>query len=335
MAAARWNLGSHGTQQSDRTELITRALEVRSRSADPLCVTRHRQPRNDLHRSNERQIRRVGPDGFLKWKVELGAAIETTAVVAQDGTIYVGANDASLSAISPIGRTLRKVVASGSIRGGLTIDGDGTVYFTQLDWGGGQWWSDDSLHQSYVNGDSAIVPGHLCCFGNCWTSLPAADLQSEARLSPRFTTTMLEDNGDGYGFNGQSVVAFRSDLSERWEAAPDSGAYNRGGMLSVSASGAVMSSAVDVLNHFTSVGAIDWSYPLPTTLPPQVPPTIVDASGTSYLVDAVGDVIAIDANGAVVWSLWTGSVGTSACAMDADGTLYVGLLDGFVYAIGP
>lgn len=278
-------------------------------------------------------------NGLLKWKVELGAAIETTAVVAQDGTIYIGANDASLSAISPIGTTLRKVVANGSLRGGLTIDGDGTVYFSQAAFAGGQWRADESLHYSAAGGDSAIVAGRICDL-YCWTSPPS--LSAGALIAPNVYVSALEDNGDGFGMsfgNPPQLVSFRSDGSLRWGAAGPNGIGYDTEMLGVGAKGDVSASQTDgVVMHFTSAGAYSWGYPIPaapTYLRPQLTAAILDGADISYFADVAGNVMAVDAQGTLVWSLATGSRGTSPCAMGADGTLYIGLVDGFVYAIGP
>ncbi len=275
----------------------------------------------------------LNPSGAVKWQVDVGAPIETTPVIARDGTIYLGTNDASVLALSPAGKTLRKAVGTGSIRGGLTIDGDGTVYFTQAAMGGGQWWTDGSLHFSIASGTAAIAAGRLCD-GFCWTSSPA-DL-SRVFLRPNLVVSILEDTGDGFGFDVSNVVAFHSGGSERWVSAPDSGAFWYQTSLSASANGAVTANSPENTLHFTPAGVLDWTYIATISAPLfHLTAPIVDAADVSYFGASDGQLIALDAGGKLVWSLSTNAAATSAFAMGADGALYIGLTDGFVWAIGP
>lgn len=281
----------------------------------------------------------LAPSGALQWEVDFPSAIEATAVIAKDGTIYIGANDATLTALSPSGKTLRKALANASIRGGMTIDGDGVVYFSQAAMGGGQWWPDDTLHQS-VGGSAAIVAGRLCA-GYCWDSAPTRPATAFL-IAPGVSALVLDDNAAGFGYGSLNVVAFWRDGSVRWASeAPDGNFISRPTAFGVSASGAVTTLVLNQPNivlHFTPAGVLDWTYPVVSNVDytfPNLTAPIVDATDTSYFGVHDGRVIALDAQGALVWSLATGSRASEAFAMGADGTLYFGLADGFVYAIGP
>ncbi len=278
----------------------------------------------------------LDPTGALKWKIDFATAIEATAVIAKDGTIFIGANDATLSAISPNGKVLRNATANGSIRGGMTIDGDGVVYFSQAAMGGGEWRPDGTLYYSAATGDAAIAAGILCGL-YCWRSAPI-DMKASFTLAPNLSVRALEEYGSGFGVGPGNVVAFQSDGSVRWATrGPDSGPiYVTTSMFGVSADGDVTVYADDML-HFTRGGVLDWNYPISADPYPRpvVTAPIVDAADTSYFGVNDGRILALDSHGAVSWSIDTRSRASEAFAMGADGTLYFGLGDGFIYAIGP
>ncbi len=83
----------------------------------------------------------INPDGSLKWKFSTasaigssdngetpGAYIDSTPAIGSDGTIYVGAFDGSIYAISPNGQLKWKYTTPEPIESDPTIGSDGTVY---------------------------------------------------------------------------------------------------------------------------------------------------------------------------------------------------------------
>ena len=67
------------------------------------------------------------PDGTQKWELNTGAAIASTPLLTEDGTIYL-ANSALLMAVSPEGGVLEKMSIDGPGESSPTLGADGTIY---------------------------------------------------------------------------------------------------------------------------------------------------------------------------------------------------------------
>ena len=71
------------------------------------------------------------PDGTPKWSFPTGyvdTQVQSTPAIASDGTVYVGAQDGVLYAISPNGTLAWKFQSSTPVLQHPVIAGDGTVY---------------------------------------------------------------------------------------------------------------------------------------------------------------------------------------------------------------
>ena len=72
-------------------------------------------------------------EGELKWKFKAGREIHSSAAVGADGTIYFGARDQKLYAVSPAGRLRWTFRTGGWVDSSPAIAADGTVYFGSWD----------------------------------------------------------------------------------------------------------------------------------------------------------------------------------------------------------
>lgn len=78
----------------------------------------------------------AGGDGALVWRYRTGAAVVSSPAVAADGTVYVGSNDTFLYALDGASGALRwRFATNGSVASSPAIGADGTVYFGSVDGG--------------------------------------------------------------------------------------------------------------------------------------------------------------------------------------------------------
>lgn len=91
----------------------------------------------------------MGPDGTERWAFEAGPGVNSSPLIGDEGTIYVGCDDNSLYAVNADGRERWRFSAA-SVPGGVmdsspAIDDRGTLYV-------GSW--DDTLYAIDVRGDT-------------------------------------------------------------------------------------------------------------------------------------------------------------------------------------
>lgn len=75
----------------------------------------------------------LSPDGRLRWKYDTEARIRSSPCVNGMGIILVGSNDCFLHALDPYGRLLWKLRTYGRLRSSPCVDDDDIVYFGSYD----------------------------------------------------------------------------------------------------------------------------------------------------------------------------------------------------------
>lgn len=86
-------------------------------------------PEGLLHFAAGRELFAVATDGTIRWRFRAGGKIFTTPAVADDGTVYVGAQDDHLYAIAKDGTERWSYRTNGDNDSSPVIGDDGTVYF--------------------------------------------------------------------------------------------------------------------------------------------------------------------------------------------------------------
>lgn len=79
------------------------------------------------------QIYALTPDGKAKWRFQAGREIKSSPAIAEDGTIYFGSRDRSLYALTPAGTLRWKFAAGAWVDSSPAIATDGTIYFGSWD----------------------------------------------------------------------------------------------------------------------------------------------------------------------------------------------------------
>jgi outer membrane protein assembly factor BamB len=79
----------------------------------------------------------VNPDGTGKWSFLVPNHLAMSPSVVNDGTVYFGCDDGNVYAVAPDGRLKWKFSTEGPVRSTPAIAKNGTIYFGSLDMGPG------------------------------------------------------------------------------------------------------------------------------------------------------------------------------------------------------
>ena len=292
-----------------------------------------------------------GPDTpAIKWNFSTGNRITSSAVIGEDGTIYVGtrnyqkANTGSkLYAIYPNGTEKWQRAASHFIDSTPAVASDGTVYV-------GSW--DKCLYAIYPNGTKrwefctpcggfvltspAIAPDGTIYVGSNDKKLYAIYPNGTEKWN--YCTGQSVQSSPAIGSDGiiyvgscdKKLYAIYLNGTEKWnyctgQSVQSSPAIDANGIIYVG-------SKDGKLYAIYPNGTLNWAYTMGGKV--ESSPAI-DANGIIYVGSKDGKLYAIYPNGTLNWVYATGGEVVSSPAIDADGTIYVGSKDGYFYAIKP
>ncbi len=259
----------------------------------------------------------LNSNGTLKWTCPTGGgATRSTPAIADDGTIYIGGQNGSLYAINPNGTVKWSRATGGEISGSPTIGPDGTIYIG------------NRSARFYAYTPSGALkwpsPGYIT-LGNIH--------MGSACIGPDGTIYI------GGGFN---LYAINPTGSVKWTYPTG---YTIQSSPAMSPDGkTVYVGSCDAYLHAvdTETGTAVWKTTVPlvpasTSSSPAVAPSgmiYIGSNGASASMGG-GALFAIDPNGNVVWQYQTAYDVRSSPAVSADGTIYLGVMDGFVLAFNP
>jgi outer membrane protein assembly factor BamB len=271
-------------------------------------------------------ITAVRPDGTIKWQFPTGwrdAQTQSSPAVGADGRIYVGAQDGFFYALNPDGTLAWKFQALSPVQQHPVVGPDGNVY-VGLDGKLFSFTSTGEVRWSAVLGT---------------TSLPGG---------PALSAPTVADDGTVMVLSGE-IVAVRPDGTERWRYAPSAAYYNSYGSVSVSPSGDVVFSFGWYLGKLRLLdGSVAWQIDFlggeyNNELESTYAAPVIDGKGAIFLGLGTGKrwtrpwgkvIRGYGPGGDLVWEFPVGEgTYTSSGALAADGTLYMGAMDGFLYAL--
>jgi hypothetical protein len=254
--------------------------------------------------------------GQLRWSVSLGATALASPLVVPDGTIYMG-TQSGLTAVHADGTVAWSYASPPAGSGGASLMPDGTIAFNAqtsivvLNPSGTFVVDYPALDGSQlIDGAPTIGPGPSIWYGG-FTAPPTTGSSTLYSYSQATGFQKREFAwANGTFFNGPALLAD----GEAVFGAPSSTSPTGWGFYVSAVTG----------------GFTQWAtYPNGV----QAQPT-VDVDGNSYFVTDT-TVVSLDPTGA---QRWTGGVDSSVwigLAMGADGTLYIGTVNGYLYAYGP
>lgn len=243
-------------------------------------------------------------DGVRRWMTSLGDDCDTSPAPGQNDTIVVAAGNV-LYSVQLNGKVLWRVKATRKLRASPAVTEDGAIYVGSQD------------HHLYAVTSKGGVR---------WRRDLGAAVDCAAAIAEDGVVYAASDAG--------VVVALDPDGSERWRA--ELGHPVRVGM-TLTRDGAVVAStsgtgaAIVALDGQT--GAVRWTFPVPGREGRDVGAPLEDSEGRLFYGAGDGEVIALDRAGRLVWRRPVGAAVGAPLSLGADGALYVGAVNGNLYAL--
>jgi len=289
-------------------------------------------------------------DGSIRWSFLTGGPVRTTPLVAPDGTIYFGSFDGKLFALNP----------DGSVRWWTAAATGGLFRFSSptLDPGTGRILagsSDGVLHAlDAANGmpawtfaaggpiySSPVAVGGRVLFGANDGRLRALDAASgalvyEVDAGAPIQSSPAVDSVGGRVFVGADdgrVLAFDLQTGAPVWSFLTAGAVTSSPALDLSRGRIYVGSDDRSLYALdAATGAVVWQRATGEAV--RSSPT-VDMAGNIYVGSCDGNVYAFDAAGTILFTFFSSGLIIPSPTLGADGLLYLGSDDRFLYAIGP
>ncbi|MFZ0890102.1 MAG: PQQ-binding-like beta-propeller repeat protein [Candidatus Binataceae bacterium] len=274
---------------------------------------------HDLQRTGQSQFDTSANTGAERWKfATTGGDFNSSPAVGADGTIYVGSGwpDDSLYAISPGGNLKWKFATGGFVESSPAVNIDGTIYVGS---------NDGNLYAINPDGNQK------------WKFIGVG-------VSPAVGT----DGTIYVGGSDDSLFAINPDGSLKWK-------FVTGDIVNsspaVGADGTIyVSSEEDNVYAINPDGSQKWKFAMGEDVEASPSSPAVGADGTIYVGSFEGNLYALNSNVTTTcgtppntytcptlkWKFAAGYLGVqSSPAVGADGTIYVGSMDGNLHAVGP
>jgi outer membrane protein assembly factor BamB len=241
------------------------------------------------------------PGGTQKWAYGTANYIDSSAGIADDGTIYVGSYDQKLYAINPNGTTRWVFPTGGIVFSSPAISRDGTVHVGSIN---------GKLYAVYPDGTLK------------WVYDTGRAIVSSPAIGP--------DGSIHIHIDGK-VIAVRPNGSLKWESSTTVlGNYNYSSPV-IGSDGTIYVGSVDKkIYAIASNGTKKWTFQTGNYIDCSA---AIGSDGTIYMGSGDKKLYALNPNGTLKWSYTTGGYIDSSPAIGADGTIYIGSADNKLYAI--
>jgi outer membrane protein assembly factor BamB len=276
----------------------------------------------------------------IQWKGKFNEGTQSGAVVAADGSIYIGSQSGYLYAYSATGTLKWKYkLGRNRVTSVPAIGADGTVYasaengkLTALSAAGAlKWQASISGYggpsaSPVIGSDGTIYAGADTFYAfnpngvQKWSYNTGSSMQGPAALA-----------GDGtiYFPSNNRLYALNADGSLKWRFSVQ-GTYGFGSAPAIGADGSVYINTNDgVLYSISASGLLNWKYSTDGIVADVPSSPVVGPDGTIYFGGAAeyvdtggGYVFALSAEGKLKWRNHVGC-SMSAPALDGNGTLYI------------
>lgn len=277
----------------------------------------------------------INPDGTVKWSFQTSeqACFETTAVMAEDGTVYVGmyyletSEGVLLAFDSEDGDLLWTFDVPCGIYVSPKIGADGTIYFADettfyaVNPDGTEKWSYNTdycwpWYTSLAIGTDGTI--YLSVDYSLYAFNPNGTIQWTFDTNDIAGSTAIGADGTIYITEWSSVLyAVNPDGTEKWSN--DSYTFE---YLTIGADGTIYTTATTGIYAFNSDGVEQWHFPLAEYIA-QAPITI-GADGTLYFGTAHTSkvIYALNSDGTEKWHFDTEYYNVGSGSIASDGTLY-------------
>jgi outer membrane protein assembly factor BamB len=263
---------------------------------------------------------------YLKWKFDAQNAIETSPVIASDGTIYFGSVKDNFFALNSDGTIKWKFTRIGEeFRSTPAIASDGTIYFAAL-------YNIRPVYNIHHKRDMEYGMGKLYALN------PNGTVKWEYEIGGIFSGTINSPLVDTKGViyigagssemtkdakNGYRFVAIYPDGTEKWSFKTPKEIYSSAAL---SDDGTIIFGCVsgDVF-ALNPDGTLKWKFTKKDGMFDSTP--AIGADGTVYISSTNKNLYAISADGKEKWSFQVDEFFETNPSIGQDGTIYFGILD--------
>lgn len=238
--------------------------------------------------------------GAKRWQFAADGAVTSSPALGAGDTVYFGSTDRRLYAVSPAGVALWTFGTGGEIRCSPAIGVDGTVYVGSLD---------GTLY--------AIGPGGL----ERWKFATRGQVFASPAIGSDGTIYAASRDGRLYALTPAGDAKWVFAANGQIEASP-----------AIGLNGAVIFGSLEKRIYALSPGGTKlWEVATDSGF---YSSPAVGLDGTVYVAAYSGTVYALKSDGTLFWkTTLPARVGYSSIALAADGTTYVGAQDGSLYAL--
>lgn len=251
--------------------------------------------------SMNHKVYAVNPDGSQKWAYLTQGSVMSSPTMGADGTIYVGSNDHYLYALNPDGSLQWKYEAGGALQSSPAIDFDGNIIIGSMD---------QYLYSIDKNG----TPN--------WKMSTEGEILSSPSVGNDGRIYVGSRDQKLYAFDPNGVLLWTVETKGDIESSPvigDDGTIYIG-------------SFDDTLYAIDPNGSIKWTFAADDWF--KSTPAI-GADGTIYVGSFDHYLYAIDSEGHEKWRFDAQGRIQSSALVDGQGTIYIGTHDGMLYGINP
>jgi outer membrane protein assembly factor BamB len=243
----------------------------------------------------------MNPNGTVKWTYQTGGDLDSSPVIGDDGTIYVGSGSKTIHAIYPNGTRKWVFNTNHVVLSSPAIGPDGTIYC--------------GCHDTYLY---ALYPEN----GTLKWKYKTGDW---IRVSPCIgddgTIYVISFDCNLHAVNPNGTMIWKTYLGQA------------GTSPTIGLDGTIYCGYRDLYAINPENGSVKWVYDVPGTVEGGTPCSSID--GTIYLGTWEGGyLIAVNPDGTEQWRKNIGYFTDSPPAISADGTVYIGSHEDAFYAFG-
>jgi len=297
--------------------------------------------------SHDHQLYALNPHGTERWSRDLGDPIYSTPLVDAEGNVYCGSDGNRFVSFTPAGEQRFRIDTEGDADTGVVQAPDGTIIFVAgrhlyaIDTDGAVKWRFEAREKFFstpaVDDDGTIYVGSQD--DHFYAIAPDGRMRwSYETEGDNDASAVIGDDGKIYfGSDDHRVYALSRDGDLVWST--DLEGYVRG-PLALAAGGAILAPTYGPRPRLVSLdggdGHIVWFFPVTVTDSTEAgvhSGPLVDAEGNIYFGAHDDYLYAITASGEIRWIFGAHGDVDGPPILTEDGTLIFGADDGLLYAL--
>jgi outer membrane protein assembly factor BamB len=298
--------------------------------------------------SHDHFLYALDPHGGEKWKRDLGDRIYATPLVDDDGNVYCGSDGDVFSSFAPSGELRFRLETEGDADTGAVVAPNGAIHFAAgnhlyaLTKDGTVRWRFEARSKIYST--PAVDDDGTVYVGSQDDELYAVAADGRLRWSYRTqgdndASPAIGDDGTIYfGSDDGRVYALTRDGELRWSTPLDG--YVRA-PLALGLDGSIIAGVYGprprVVSLDAATGELRWFFPVTVTDSPEIgvhSGPLVDADGNIYVGAHDDYLYSLTPEGDLRWIFGTDADVDGSPIVSQDGVLLVGSDDGNLYALG-